>query len=651
MTYTATNAFVVGQTVTVTGIAVNTGYNVTNAVITSVVAGVSFTVAGSVTATGSTFTGAYATANSAVVTAASAASGVVTYTAANSFVAGQVVSITGMPTTSAAFNLINVVVGANPTSSTFTVTNAATGTAVTGALGQATTNENIVTVGTLSTAVSSNPAYATFAAKHRGIDGNSVRVMIAQSKVVRDPAYYDVSVYFDTSPADITVNNMVTANSSGDTLVEQFNGVVFNDTTSVNYIASVLEFGSAYVRVLSAASTSATGAIEYDANGVVITPQVTYTVAGVTTPTPTTAVGTPYLNTLFALSGAPTAAVALTYADYTGNVYVGTTSPTTGYDPYAGNGSFVVTDCTIFTEFEAIDQPLVFFLPDVVGLVSNTSSAISGAGWARAKDVYNALIAWVEKPATAMRHFVIVETDYNLSPDIAIGNFQQLTATSRAAAYYPHVYVKDVNGYSASAVRRIGPSGSVAGIYLNTDRMAGPFKSPAGLDASIVDAVALERAFSPTELDALNTGITTLGVGAGFKTAVNAIRNIPGAGVVVMGARTLLQDNTANRYVNMRRSLTYLEKRLNDLVAPFVFQNNTERLWGSIITVVGTFLNDYRNQGGLRGSTVAEAFYVKCDGDNNTPLTIAAGEVHIEVGVALEYPAEFVVINLSQKSI
>jgi phage tail sheath protein FI len=131
---------------------------------------------------------------------------------------------------------------------------------------------------------------------------------------------------------------------------------------------------------------------------------------------------------------------------------------------------------------------------------------------------------------------------------------------------------------------------------------------------------------------------------------VNAIRNVPGAGVVVMGARTLKQDGTANRYINMRRSLTYIQKRLNDLASFAVFENNTEVLWSRLITVLGVFLNDYRNQGGLRGTTTADSFYIKCDEQNNPSSAIQAGEVHIEVGVALEYPAEFVVINLSQKT-
>jgi hypothetical protein len=65
-----------------------------------------------------------------VVTAASASGGTVTYTSANTLQVGEIVTITGLSTS--AFNLTDVKV-ASASSSQFTVTNAATGTGVTGA--------------------------------------------------------------------------------------------------------------------------------------------------------------------------------------------------------------------------------------------------------------------------------------------------------------------------------------------------------------------------------------------------------------------------------------------------------------------------------------------------------------------------------------
>jgi phage tail sheath protein FI len=158
----------------------------------------------------------------------------------------------------------------------------------------------------------------------------------------------------------------------------------------------------------------------------------------------------------------------------------------------------------------------------------------------------------------------------------------------------------------------------------------------------LTGVVAPEVTLTSTQLDDLNSGLSP----------VNAIRALPGAGTVVMGARTLKQSGaTADKYVSMRRSLNYLRKRITDLSQFAVFENNNETLWKQIRTVLSVFLNEYRNQGGLRGAVPADAYFIKCDAENNTPTDIANGIVNIEVGVALEYPAEFVVITLAQKTI
>lgn len=428
------------------------------------------------------------------------------------------------------------------------------------------------------------------AAKNRGLDGNNIRLKFSKSGLVKTSGYWDLSVYLEGE----------TSSTADDILVEQFNGLVFDDADSSDYIATVLDFNSKYIKVDSTVNVNTT-----DTYG-------------------------PSLA-LLPLTGATTPENALTYAEYTGDATQYESGDTPDY-----------TACTLFREFEVIDQPLVFFLPDVISQLST---------WSAAVPVYRVLIDW----AATNLHFVIAEFAKDTAVNAAVSAAADLTVAnpgipnrnSRVAAYYPHLYITDPLGHSGNAVRKIGPAGAVAGQYLATDAKIGPFKAAAGINAQLSDAIAIEKAFTPAELDALNSGVTTDGTA---KAAVNAIRNLPGAGVVIMGGRTLQQDGTANRYVNMRRSLIYVEKRLKDLASFALFENNSEQLWSRINTTLGVFLNEYRNQGGLRGTTVDEAFFIKCDEENNTPATIAAGEVHIEVGVALEYPAEFVVINLSQKT-
>jgi phage tail sheath protein FI len=309
--------------------------------------------------------------------------------------------------------------------------------------------------------------------------------------------------------------------------------------------------------------------------------------------------------------------------------------PATTVSPLIGgtNGSAVaLTDYQDATNgtivgLSNIDRPLVVFLPalsSIIGSANATTHLGEVIGWAAADG----------------KHFVVQETPAAQTVSNALSLATSLSGSSYTAMYYPNYYITDPVGRSASSIRLIGPAGAVAGIYMNTDATTGPFKAPAGIGTTVRGAIAMEKTFTATELDSLN----------GAVNPVNAIRQMPGAGISVMGARTLLQDGTANKYVNMRRSLIYLNKAIKDATQFALFENNDEKLWARINTGLTVLLNDYRNAGGLRGATPAQAFFIKCDAENNPDSSIANGEVHIEVGVALQYPAEFVVITLSQKT-
>jgi phage tail sheath protein FI len=313
-----------------------------------------------------------------------------------------------------------------------------------------------------------------------------------------------------------------------------------------------------------------------------------------------------------------------------------TKSPTTSVLPLVGgaDGSSVVASdfAGVLAEFDVIDRPLVMFAPEILTQLGSTDGAT----------VHDAMIAW----ANAGNGYAVLDTPAVNVPATAVSDaISYATARTtptvgQAAIYFPHYYITDPVGRSAQSLRKVGPAGAVAGLYLSTDKQVGPFKAPAGIRTAVRGAVALEKSFTSAELDTLNSGISP----------VNALRNLPGSGIVVMGARTLQQDGSVNKYVNMRRSLIYIEKRLKDAAQFAIFENNNEDLWTRINTVLTNILNEYRNQGGLRGTTPAQAFFVKVDKENNTPATIANGEVHIEVGVALQYPTEFVVINISQQT-
>lgn len=213
------------------------------------------------------------------------------------------------------------------------------------------------------------------------------------------------------------------------------------------------------------------------------------------------------------------------------------------------------------------------------------------------------------------------------------------TASSLAAVYYPPLVIADPTlgvGAVAGRTRTVGAGAAVAGLVATTDASRGVYKAPAGLQARLAGVVST-RTLTNAQLDSLNSAAAP----------VNAIRYIPGSGHVVMGSRTL-KAGYVDKYVPVRRTLIYLRKSLTDLTQFAVFEPNNESLWRRLETTVNSFLTQFWSQGGLRGATPDQAFFVKVDAENNPQYLIDNGEVHIEVGVALQRPAEFVVIKIGQ---
>ncbi|MBD0742317.1 phage tail sheath family protein [Streptomyces sp. CBMA152] len=201
-----------------------------------------------------------------------------------------------------------------------------------------------------------------------------------------------------------------------------------------------------------------------------------------------------------------------------------------------------------------------------------------------------------------------------------------------AALYYPWISVFDpATGRNTT----VPPSGHVAGVWARSDAERGVHKAPA--NEVIRGAVDLDLRLSKGEQDLLNP------------IGVNCIRAFPGRGIRIWGARTLSSD-PAWRYLNVRRLFNYLEESILLGTQWVVFEPNDDRLWASIRRNIGAFLTEEWRRGSLFGQSAAEAFYVKCDRDNNPQESIDLGQVICEIGVAPVKPAEFVIFRLSQFS-
>lgn len=267
--------------------------------------------------------------------------------------------------------------------------------------------------------------------------------------------------------------------------------------------------------------------------------------------------------------------------------------------------------------FDTVQGPLVINVPGI----SSTSTM-------------NGIVTYAEGRGDA---FVVIDPGVSRTPSQIVTDFTGATSSSYGAVYYPRIKILDPIANVPNVQRTIAPGGAILGSLMRTDVQFGPFRAPAGTVTGIIPAIDVERLLTPTDLDNLNSSTPP----------VNVIRPVPNSGICVMGARTL-KPGYSDRYINVRRSLIYLRKSLIDLTQFAVFAPNDDRLWSQIRSVCNAFLQQYYQKGGLRGATSRDAFYVKCDSSINTPASIAAGIVNIEIGVAVQYPAEFVVIRLGQ---
>ncbi|MGA8575376.1 MAG: Ig-like domain-containing protein [Candidatus Cybelea sp.] len=206
-----------------------------------------------------------------------------------------------------------------------------------------------------------------------------------------------------------------------------------------------------------------------------------------------------------------------------------------------------------------------------------------------------------------------------------------------SAYYFPWVLAPDP--LAGNRPTLFPPCGFVAGIYAATDTNQGVWKAPAGIDASLTGDAGLQYNLTDLENGSLNP------------QAINCLRHFKVYGEVLWGARTLAgNDQTGSqwKYIPIRRLALFLESSLYDGTQWVVFEPNDERLWSQIRLNVGAFMQGLFLQGAFAGTTPQQAYFVKCDAENNPDASVALGIVNILVGFAPLYPAEFVVIQIQQ---
>lgn len=230
------------------------------------------------------------------------------------------------------------------------------------------------------------------------------------------------------------------------------------------------------------------------------------------------------------------------------------------------------------------------------------------------------------------RFVVLLDVPFGLSQRQVL-RWRSRFGTSWAAAYHPWLVVSRPDD-GRDALIRINPAAVAAGIIARQETLFGVPHGPANvLAVSVLDA---SERIPPARHDELHPqGINV------FLRERDGVRLTAG--------RTLSRDPRW-RQLSVRRLMLLLRRTLERQTWWVVFEPNGPALWADLRHHLRLFLGRLYRAGAFRGATEEEAFFVRCDGEINSPRVLDRGELIVEVGVAPAEPLEFLVLRFRREA-
>jgi hypothetical protein len=245
--------------------------------------------------------------------------------------------------------------------------------------------------------------------------------------------------------------------------------------------------------------------------------------------------------------------------------------------------------------------------------------------------------------------FNVVDTPLRLDPadvvawatnnnglGLSTGDGNLASGDSYAAAFYPSCTTTDLTGNIVVTA----PSHMMLRTIIRSDSVAYPWFAPAGLRRGVVDN-ALQIGY----LQAQTGEFQPLGVNQGLRDVlytnnVNPITFIPGTGIVNFGNHTLQGTATALDRINVARLVAYIRGRLEIIGNQYLFEPNDTITRSAIQAQITSLMVDLVNKRGLYD------YLVICDTSNNTPATIDANELYVDIAIEPVKAVEFIYIPM-----
>ncbi len=182
--------------------------------------------------------------------------------------------------------------------------------------------------------------------------------------------------------------------------------------------------------------------------------------------------------------------------------------------------------------------------------------------------------------------------------------------------------------------------GGIAGVYSMVDANSGVWQAPANV--SIATVISPTVRITDKMQENMNVPING--------KAVNAIRSFTDRDNVIWGSRTLDGNSRDWRYVNIRRTLVYIEQTLKQSMNQFVFEANDSSTWTAVKSMAESWLNSLWERGGLMGDKASDAFSVTVGlGSTMTANDILDGYMIVQIMLQMVHPVEFIELTIKQK--
>jgi len=244
--------------------------------------------------------------------------------------------------------------------------------------------------------------------------------------------------------------------------------------------------------------------------------------------------------------------------------------------------------------------------------------------------------------------FAVVDTPLRLTPNdivtwatnnngvgLSTGDGLETNSTY-AGAFYPSCQTTDLSGNLVVTA----PSHMMVRTIIRSDEIAFPWLAPAGTRRGLVDN-ALQLGY----IDSITGKFTSLSVGQGlrdvlYQNQINPITYIPGVGITNFGNKTLQATATALDRINVARLVAFIRARLNTIAKQYLFEPNDSITRTEISNSITSLMLDLVAKRGIYD------YLVVCDASNNTPTTIDANQLWVDIAIEPVKAVEFIYIPL-----